>query len=249
MRQLASWAVRDIKSGDNTDLWILVAVSLTCSTVAAFGVIGIDQLGAAVLAVLAVMALSQVRTRHGVQAAVNHARQSLLGVLHDDFPDEYYRQRSQLRKSYFFAGRTMSRTLTTSRSSLEDLLRRGGTVRILLPDPNNLELLEHIAARHQHRDGPQALSQALLASLSTLTLIRDLVGGDLQVRIVSYPMSAGFNCLDQDESTGTIMVQHYEFRAPHEPGPIIFVRRSDQPWYDRFVSETNRMWDSGTSWW
>jgi hypothetical protein len=145
LRRLLRWAWADIKSGENTDLWVLVTVSIVFTVLGATGVASTQALSSIVLSLLALLAISQIRNRLQVRSLSDSTKANRTALLLQDFPDEYYLARSRATHSYFFAGLTMQRTLPTIRTDLERILSNGGTVQILLPNPENVALLRMIA--------------------------------------------------------------------------------------------------------
>lgn len=225
----------------NSDLWLLFLVAATVSFLSFFGAVSTDVVLGLVLSVLAAVALSQIRTRNQLAP-----HETLLKA----FPAEYFEKRKALRSSYMFAGVTMDRTLPTARQDVDRLLNARGTVRVLLPDPDDSALMRMVEASHRLGLDADQASQKIRANLDTLSSL-GLDGLRAELRVTSVLPRVGINALDVDQLHGALMVQHYEFRPEPagEAGPILWVTRSNNgEWYERFRRELERTWDEATPW-
>jgi hypothetical protein len=105
-----------------------------------------------------------------------------------------------------------------------------------------------IARTHRHDDSPDRIRDQISSSLDTLGTMKIQTGGRIEVRVLDFLPRIGINGLDLDSPTGTIMVQHYEFKPQSESAPILVLSAGeDDPWYSHFVSEAERIWDSAAA--
>jgi uncharacterized membrane protein YtjA (UPF0391 family) len=247
LKRFFSWTWRDIKSGENADLWILVVVSLIFTVLGVSGIASTAVLSSIVLSLLALLAISQIRNRLQVQSLAQSARADRTGLFLRDFPAEFHLARSRASHNYFFAGYTMARTLPTMRQDLERILSNKGTARILLPNPDNAALLQMIATVSGMRSSnPERIATHIRYSLD---LAGDLAAlGDLNVRTTDVLPRLGINALDVDQPDAQLMIQIYEFRPIGEAAPILILSRSDGRWFDHFQQQIERLWEAGTPW-
>lgn len=247
MKDFIEWAKADIRTGENIDLWLLVAVALATTALGATGVASATVLSSVVLSTMALLAISQLRARREITASLAAYRAARLELFHLAFPDEYYERRERLTTNYLFVGLTMQRTLSTGRPAFESLLARGGSIRVLLPNPDDLPLLGMVSDSYRHMDSPSAIAASVKSTISTLRAMHSQHGGVLEVRLMGMPARVGFNALDIGTPSGVVMVQHYEFRPESEAGPIILLHaEQDEPWYSRFLAEAERLWAYAT---
>jgi hypothetical protein len=246
LRQLSQWAWRDIKSGENTDLWILVIVSIIFTILGAIGIATTQVLSSIVLSLLAVLAISQIRSRQQIGSLRESTRASRTALLLQDFPGDYYLARSRATHSYFFAGLTMQRTLPTMRSDLERILSSGGKARILLPNPQNISLLGMIATARGKGETPERVASYIQHSLELSGDLTKL--GDLSIRTTDVLPRLGINALDIDQPDALLMIQIYEFQPTGEASPILTLTRSDIYWFSHFTRQIERLWADGTAW-
>jgi hypothetical protein len=245
-KRLLRWIWRDIRSGENTDLWILVIVSVIFTVLGATGVATAQVLSSIVLSLLALLAVSQIRSRQQIDSLRASSQASRTAILLQEFPADYYLARARATHSYFFAGSTMQRTLPTIRPDLERILLSGGKVRILLPNPENHLLLGMIARARGKGETPERIGSYVRHSLE---LSGDLIKlGEITIRTTDVLPRLGINALDIDQPDALLMIQIYEFQPTGEASPIFTLTRSDRTWFDHFVSQIERLWEDGTTW-
>lgn len=205
---------------------------------------GEDVLNPVTIALLGVLAISQMRSRQQVSDVAQTWHRARTDLLLKDFPTEYKEAQRSVSYNYFFAGITMNRTLQIMRSDIIRVLSKGGSVRILLPDPTYVPLMQMIAATRPLRSAESIQSDIE----NSIRSARELESqGDLQIRTVRFLPGVGINAMDLDSPKGSIMVQVYEF-APENEGeasPIFFLTGADRTWYDHYKNLIERLWQSG----
>lgn len=232
---------------ENLDLMILIVVA---SFFTVISLTGIDSkiLNPVTVALLGVLAFSQIRSRTQISKLAASWYPERTDLFLWDFPEEYKKSQEQAMKSYFFIGATMARTLPLMNEHIMRILGQNGRVRILLPDPNNKNLVEMIAAT---RPGSNAerIRRKIQHSLDDLQDI-DSDLGTLEVRVIDFLPNVGINAMDLEspvESHKSIMVQMYEF-APEqgsERAPIFFLTTHDRAWFNHFAELSERLWEAG----
>lgn len=202
------------------------------------------SLGPLIVGMLAVLAWSQLRSRHEVSQEVLKWRSTRTEIFTKHFPQEYLDAQEKLAYSYFYSGTTMQRTITAMREHLKRILSSGGTVRILLPDPSDGLLLELIAKTH-----PDKTAASIGDDIRNAFRIAQELGHKYEgvaLRTIDFPPSIGINALDIDKPAAMIMVQMYEFKGTTERAPIFLLQKGDDPWFEHFRVQIDRLWENGT---
>lgn len=228
----------------NFDTYILIALSAFFSILGFLGLTGSEFLGSVTLGLLAVLAISQIRSRFQVEDVANTWHRSRTEILSNNFPKEYKDAQKSVSKSYFYTGETMMRTMSHMRAEFPRIFANGGSVKILLPNPNNDQLMEAIAKTRSDRR-PSFLKADIENSFR---LAEEFCTGnnDIQLRTTDVMPHTGINGLDIGEPSGKIMVQMYEYKssAP-ERGPIFLLEANDGEWFKRFSDQIDRLWVDG----
>lgn len=240
------WSVADIRSGKTIDLWLLIAAALLFTVLGATGVSSVQTLSSVVLGLLAVLALSQLRGRQETRALIASWRRSRTDLFEASFPDSYYEARRRAGHTYCFAGMTMQRTLPTMRVDLERILANGGSVRLILPDPDNEALMSMVAASRRTTTTPQRAAELIRQSLAEMETIGSQ--GRAEVRVTSVLPRVGLNVIDEYQPGALVMVQMYQLRPRAEPGPIFTLTTDDGAWLSHFRDEFEQVWSAGREW-
>ena len=238
-----TWAWDDIKSRQNLDVWILAALAVIF---AVLGIIGLDAkfLGPCMLGLLGVLAISQIKSRDQISKVSASWQRGRTDVFSEDFPEEYYNARAKASSHYFFAGMSMKRTLPTIERDIKRILRNNGTVRILLPDVTDNNLVQMIATTRNQSSEEVVL--AIQHSLASAKHIRSQFGSNLEIRTTRVLPRVGINALELGLPSATIMVQMYGFTPTNEAKPIFFLTTADKEWFEHFKDETDRLWKAGS---
>lgn len=240
-------AIRII-SDEYLDLYILATAALSFTVLGALGVVDIKVLASVILALLAVLAYSQIRSRRHVADIAKAQRSDPLSIFRAEFPEDLGRRRASA-SSLLLIGLSMTRTVQSgSLVELRQILKSGGKIRVLVMDPTNDAL---IRAASEHR--PQGitadrLKRRIEGTLDELGNLRDATSGELEIRVASFIPQMGINAIDVTSSDGLIVLQHYEHRPTSESAPIFSLRPADGFWYEHFVAESERLWRDGNPW-
>jgi hypothetical protein len=227
---------------ENLDLYILACAALTFTVLGFTGVSSVAVLTSAVLALLATLALSQIRSRRHVSAIAAGARADPLALFQQALPPELDSLRSA-SASYLFIGESMARLVHTGRDDIRRLMREGRAVRVLLLDPDDPALM-----RAADRTGERLLEGRIHGTLNELASLRDTGGGQLEIRICSFVPRISLNAFNLGEPNGVLFIQHYEHRPAGDSLPVFRLDSKDGFWYQHFAAEAVRMWEDAIPW-
>jgi hypothetical protein len=237
--------VTRIVADESLDLYLLAAAALIFTVLGVTGLASVKDLASMILALLAVLALSQIRSRHHVAAIARSQNVGPLALLATDFPADLIKRRARA-SSLLMVGTSMSRTVQgANREDLRGILSRGGQIRALLLDPSNDELLQAISGPNLN---PERLKARILGTLGELSDLRNSTGGRLEIRVSSFPPMMSIGVIDADGPDGLLITQHKEYKPSGEAAPIICLNRKDGFWFSHFLAEAERLWDDGTPW-
>ncbi len=242
MKVLAARAWKYAKTDPDVVVLILVACVLTV-----LGLAGLasNLLNPAIVAMLGVLAFSQLKSRAQVSGVTKSWHRSRTDLLLWNFPSEYKTAQSTVSHNYFFAGTTMNRTLPLKKGNITRILKQGGAVRILLPDPNHGPLMEMIAATRPPKSA-EDIKVDITYALKSAEQLGKAGNGCLEIRTVQFLPSIGINAMDLGHPSKSIMVQMYEF-APEdqsERAPIFYLTSADRAWFNHFEAQIERLWSS-----
>ncbi|MEV4470635.1 hypothetical protein [Nonomuraea sp. NPDC049504] len=233
---------------DNLDLYILAATALIFTVMGSLNVIDDTKtLASVILALLAFLALSQIRSRRHIAEVALSQRMDLTDFFMTAFPAELHQSRAAV-DTWLFIGNTMSRTLPTMRVPLHRSLTRGARVQILLLDPTDAALMQVASQDGSIPEDADHLAETVERSLDELLSLGGGTQGLLEVRVASFLPKIGVNAIDAGTANAVLYVQHYEHRPPGEAAPIFKLTPQNGFWYAHYAAEARRMWEEGTPW-
>ncbi|WP_124853466.1 hypothetical protein [Micromonospora arida] len=224
------------------DLYALLLAGFIFTILGATGVADVKTLSSVVLALLSLMAFSQIRTRRVQAGPATHPYDNLFLA---DFPPALYEHRDSVSQDWLYIGVSGYRTIGAGRLPISKVLQRNAKVRILLLDHRREDLLRAAAARSASGATPERLRERILASLSELAVLVARFPGNLEIRLLPFLTTVGVNAFDTTGPNGRVYVQHYEYATQGESSPIYTLRASDGYWYQHQLAEFERMWDEG----
>ena len=239
-------AVTRLATDDNLDLWLLTAAAAVFTVLGIVGVASESVLASAILAFLALLAVSQIRSRRHLEELARAQRINPTDLLLRDFPDDFTERRNNAR-DVLLIGVALSRTIQSYREPLRASLSAGARARIMVVDPDLHDTLRGLTVRAGYT-GPSRGSRRIRNSLDELTYLHGQTGGDLEIRVSALLPAIGVNVFDPRSSSALLSVQHYEYWASAEPSPIIVLRPGDGHWFQHFLAEAERFWNDGTPW-
>lgn len=232
---------------DNLDLYLLGTVALVFTVLGITGISDTRIMSAVVVAMLALLAFSQIKSRRLLEQVRDESRGGGTALFSREFETELIPRRAQAH-DILLVGLSMSRTVHGMRADMSRILTAGGRIRVLVLDPTDEALVAAADRRIAESLGPGKLRSRIMATLDDLSTLGERAEGRLEIRVSSALPAAGFNCLDTAGARGIVCVQHYEFRPTGEAAPVFTLRPSDGAWYQHFLDEAERLWDAGTRW-
>lgn len=242
---LPSRLLRRIAGERDLDLYVLATGAFAFTILGATGYADALAIYSAILGLLTVLAIAQVRSRRQVAALSDAKAVDPMAVLRSDFPGGLVDLRQEAQ-DLLLIGRSLDRTVTTGRYHLQALLARGGRLRILTVDPNN-DFALSVAAGLERGD-IEELRSSIQVTLRQLVRMKVEVGGNLEIRVSNSVPLVGVNAIDSETRSGTIVAQHYEYRPRGESLPIVRLAVEDGHWYGHYLAHAERLWADGIDW-
>jgi hypothetical protein len=207
----------------------------------------IKVLSSVLLALLAILALSQIRSRRLTEQIRKAQRSDPTALFRTTFPSDFNVRRAGAF-DLLLIGLSMTRTVQGMRAEMVSILEAGGRIRVLVLDPTNDSLTDAAEGLVTANLGYGKLRERITTSLDDLATLRAITNGRLEIRVLSTIPTVGLNCLDVTSPNGRVYVMHYEHRPPGEASPVFELTPQDTPWFQHFVDEAERMWEDGTVW-
>jgi Domain of unknown function (DUF5919) len=192
-------------------------------------------------AVLGSFALSLVRLRNAFARPAGAATVFLDGTP-PTLPAEFAKARDVV-----LVGVSLDRTIRNSVAYLEELLRSGGRLRVLVVNPDCYAAV-HIADRRAYLEhGVEQRRQHILFTFDSLKKMGEATGKEIEVRVTDDPLTFGASLVDGPSETRhtQVVIQHYSYKktTAREPNPVFVLRPADRPWFSEFQGEIDALWN------
>ncbi|TDU83920.1 hypothetical protein EV138_6384 [Kribbella voronezhensis] len=228
---------------DNFDLWLLTGAAGVFTVLGIVNVASMSVLSSAILALLAALSISQIRSRRLVAQIADRAGPA--DVLLHNFPEDLIRRRADA-DDLLLIGIAMARTIQGARDDLHRALTRGARIRVLIVDPTDQKLVEQ-AALLRPTGRAALLSQRIRTTLDELVELKASTQGNLAIRVAQFIPPIGVSLINA-RGSATVTIQHPELRPAAEPGPILHFAEADGAWFTFYARQAERLWEAGTAW-
>ncbi|MDX2216021.1 MAG: hypothetical protein SFY66_22340 [Oculatellaceae cyanobacterium bins.114] len=224
-----------------------------------------DDLIAAVLAVLGLLALSEFIERYRRLNAIEKVSKQTLALLENRLAEHpsalsFFVKLPNIENHIKFAnqidmcGVTLTSTINRQLSNIRERLKQGATVRILVADPESLALkMSDLRSEDPSGEYYRQKLETTLQDLEYLHNHQTRLGADakgkFEVRLLQFAPSFGFFSFDTHHSNGIVIIEMY----PHVSGwgaePCFdLTPKRDGGWYGYFVDQFEQMWKGAKSW-
>ncbi|HEX2907246.1 MAG TPA: hypothetical protein VHO69_10330 [Phototrophicaceae bacterium] len=165
-------------------------------------------------------------------------------VLHDRDDFGPFRETVRGRRQVWIYGPSSVNAL---REDIErEVLDKGGTVRIMLQDPDS-PALDFLCDQLDTRDPRANLKRDLETSIKLLEHISASVpNGKLECRLLPYSPGYSMVLVEPDGRDGQITLEFLGFRYEHikQRMHIVISRLESPRWFDHWKDQYQRMWDA-----
>lgn len=241
-------AVIGVIADEDLDLYILAAAAFVFTILGVFQIAGVGELASSILALLAVLATSQIRSRRQLSNIERVTQAVPLAILAADLPAGFVERRSEAATLFLAAVSLCGPSGSAALADLRRVLRRGGSAQVLLLDPGDTGALAAVSQGDARAVGPARLGRGIQATLDELTDLGNEAPGRLIVRVASIPPAMSFTAINLGTPDAVIALQLPGHRPSGESGPVITLTPSDGFWFGHFAAEADKMWADGTRW-
>lgn len=202
-------------------------------------------LTALTLAILGLVAYSNIVNRFKVEDLQTKLEESINTLFVSEFPDSL--QHDLLRgKTIWLTGVSLARFVRSNYSLLENKVRQGCKMRVLLVRPDG-EAIRMTTIRVYKPTTVEQQRAEVLSSLNDLANLRGINPANVEIRVIDYPLNYGVRVIDPDAHNGVIYVEHYAFKTD-DATPRFILSPKDGVWYERFRQEVTNQWNYAKEW-
>lgn len=237
---------RDLRRGENIDLYPIIVISLTATVLSQLGVGSRDWTLSLLLALVGLIAIAMlVNRRQGQRISAALAKLGEASALSQRFlrregSVEDATRRIAAAREVWLWGTTLSVHLPAFEDEVRSGLARGLTIRVLLIRPESAAI-----AMAAFRAGPRVTEDDLDADLrrNLTRLQRMATSGDLEVRVIDYLGPYVLYLFDPLTNHGHAIVRVTNFRGTNDDRPTFELdAEKDQLWFAYFRRQFETVW-------
>lgn len=239
----------DVRHGENIDQYATIVFAFTLGALGLLGITKPELIASLTLAVLGLLAVSNLVNRYRVEELSQKLSQSSKGFFVEEFPPEF-KDDFKSAKEVLLIGVTLSRFIKTNYGVIEEKLRKGHTIKVLLVHPYG-SALEMAATRYYAEVSRSTVTKRadVTNSLMLFCGLRKNHPKYMQVRTIESSLTFGAVCLNVNSALGAMYIEHFPYRTIADAQPKFVLRaNNDERWYELFKKEVDALWDSGNEW-
>jgi hypothetical protein len=238
MKEILSKAWKDILRGENLDLYLTIFFAAILSSLSLLGINLGDRMAGATLAILALLAVTNLVNRHKFDETLREQYGS--GLFKKHFPktlDDDYEKANEI----WLVGLNLSRTFEIHSTLLDDHLGQGRKLKVLLINPNS-SAIEYISKTTYYQMSAEKWKQQILLIIEKLKQISVGHGSGVELRLIDFPLSIGVRGTNINSQNGKLYIRHYEYRTKSE-GVRFLLTPKDEYWYDLYKKQLLALWE------
>jgi hypothetical protein len=238
--------VSDIRKGENIDLYFFAFAALSLAILNGLGLASKTLVESVTLALLGLLAAYSLGIRDRLNG-INNKLSGTRNLLCDEFPPSLKDTAIIGSKELFIIGITLNRTIATFYSQLEQKLKDGQKIKILLVEPHSTAT-QLIPKRVYRPISDQQLSGKILDTIALISSLHSLAPDKLEIRTINFPIHFGCFAADIESSNGSVYLEYYSYKTTKDLPCVVVSARTDPSWYNMYKTEILNLWNAGQAW-
>jgi hypothetical protein len=239
--KLLRTVLNDLRHGENIDLYLTVVAALSISILNLIELTPKDWIPPITLAVLALLAITNLVNRHKLDAALmsQHSVEKFM----EAYP---VGAKSDIKtsKELWLVGYVLGRTLLDNLGVIKEKLLRNESVKVLLFNPDS-DAMSHFCASLSislNQDELQSRINSSLETLRSLSRFAKKHPGKLEVRIFDHPFYFGTYAMDIRSPNGVMYIELYKYKGNMDDEPKFVLHKKDGHWFELYKDQLISMW-------
>lgn len=256
MLQFLDKVLRDVREGENLEVYLTLVVVLVLLFLDVFGVVSTGAVAAGTLATLALLAYGTLNSREQMQHLVDTSmatqavvEQAVSGKPKAD--DFFWTGRRSLERDLIRArfigivGLTLSRTVRDYLDIFEKRLESGACIRFVVIDPAS-QAPQQAVLRSKGGVGDSFYADLVRTTVERICMLAgsDDSPGTVELGLLPYAPSFGLFLIDPHEPHGRIIVEIYQHKSLAFNPTFELDAQQDARWYKFFLEQFDLLWES-----
>jgi hypothetical protein len=235
----------DIRHGENIDLYLTVIIAIGLTLLNLLGIAPQTLIAPITLAVLGLIAVSSLLTRHIIEEHLQKIAISSTPVLRGRSEIPSFQERGKYASEIVIVGVSLV-SVTIHLDFFEQKMKDGCRLRFLLLSPQSpaLQVWNSInKVRTVEGDIEQILNiLGILVQMETSK-------GKCEVRLSDVFLPFGLAAFDPEKDTGFMNIEIYAYkRALGERPHFLLTKEKDNKWFEFYKSQYEQLWSDSVIW-
>jgi hypothetical protein len=243
--------LHELRSGQNIDVYLTIVVCAALLTFDIFGVTNASAISSGILAVLLLLALNNLQSRHThkrlehlVTAVSSSQASPSVSAVFREWNDNLFKERITTARHLKLLSIANIDFLLSNTEVLKDFLRRDGTIRSIYVKPDG-EAIKVVAAGGAGVDKhPKYIAERIWQSFLKLQEFAEVSKNpdSIQVKIVDQYPNAILTMIDYQDVNKIMFVTLNAFREPYANRPSFVLKNQDQKWFTFYENCFEHLW-------
>lgn len=238
---------KDIKRGENIDLYITVVFAIVLACLNLVGLASPNLLDSVLLAILGLLAFSSLGTRHYIEYSLKglSKEMSLLKGRSELLP---LKERAKFAREVVITGIDLIGVVTTNADFFSQKLKDGCNLKILLLHPSSpsIETWENMMSKVS---GTKEKTIQSLTWLEHLLELQKSTSGKCEVRLSNVFLPFRIEAFDPEKENGSMNVEIFVYKKYQGDRPnLVLTRTRDPQWFANFYIQFQQLWDDSVVW-
>jgi hypothetical protein len=233
----------DALNGENIEFVVLLPAAIVTVVINLLGLVNSIWILSIILAILTLVASGILGNRHRLEDINLKLPIKTSKAFLRDFPTKQISIDIGKSSEIWLFGVHITPALTHHRSALENRLRSGKLIKVLIVDPNGHAV--NMTAQRTQGVPPVELERAnIVANIQDLCELKKINPQKLEIRIIDDPILFNGYLLNPEKSDGIVYLRRYTYQAGFTP-KFIYQKNLDKEWFELTKAEINSLWNRG----
>jgi len=230
-----------IRRGEHVELYLVLGVSIVAIVLAMLNIGSAKLIAALTVTAVGLLGLSLLEQRFSLADNVTRLERVVAGARFEDGTPYDLNDVLSTRSLVIIAGVDLARTFSTYQDKLEQFLKEGHELRILLYDPDSFAV-DYAVTRSKRPFAKTRQARLINDAVADFKQLESIGKSRLNIRLSAAPFPQGMVAADYHSSDGFICLKHYAYRLDNYDRPWMRVTGADGKWYRQYAQEIDAFW-------
>ena len=231
----------EIRQGENIDVYLTIGAAIILSMLSLMGWNVGDKVAGVTLAVLALLAIGNLVNRHKFEAMLERHFGSTFFM--KSYPKDTWRKDLETAKEIWLIGQDLGRLIEGERLLLESCIQKGGVIRVLIVNPDDLHAIEYMRRANTEQEDVNEIQGKIRLSLAKWRKLAKSHEAKVEIRLIDHPLAFGTNAINLGSNDGKIYLDLYKYKVEFDGRVKLILSPIDKVWYEVYREQIFALWN------